>query len=96
MESEPEICDLINKVAVKIPEKLWHIGLQLGMTVGELTTWTRECGGNTCQCFSVIFDSWKKRTRTCSWSTIITALEAPAVGESKLAKDLRATLGGNL
>ena len=92
MESEPELCDLMNKVAVKIPEKLWHIGLQLGMTVGELNAWTRECGGNTCQCFSVIFDSWKKRTRTCSWSAVITALEAPLVGEPRLAKELKAIL----
>lgn len=92
MESEPELRDLMNNVAARIPEKLWQVGLQLGMTVGELNTWKSESGGNNSQCFSVIFDNWKRKTRTCSWSAIITALEAPAVGEPRLAEELKATL----
>ena len=93
MESEPELCDLMSKVAAKCPNKWWRVGILLEMTVSELDNWNREYGGNSFQCFSVIFDTWKKRTRNCSWAAIITTLRSPAVGEARLAEELKPTLG---
>ena len=93
MESEPEFCDLMNKVAAECPDKWFYVGIQLGMTHGELYTWRIEYGGNAYQCFSVIFDTWKKRTRNCSWAAIVTALQTPLVGETRLADELKRTLG---
>ena len=100
MESEPELRDLMNKVASKLPNKWWQVGLQLDLTADELETWRTLYGGSTVQCFTMVFDTWKKRTRNYSWAAIITALEAPLVNETRLAEELRATLGdqscGNL
>ena len=93
MESEPELCDLMNLVAANLPNKWWDVGILLGMTVSQLDNWKKEYGGNSCQCFSVIFDTWKKRTRNCSWAAIITALQTPLVGETRLAEELKPTLG---
>lgn len=100
MESKPELRDLMNKVASKLPNKWWQVGLQLDLTADELETWRTLYGGSTAQCFTMVFDTWKKRTRNYSWAAIITALEAPLVNEARLAEELRATLGdqscGNL
>ena len=93
MESEPELRDLMNKVASKIPNKWWQVGLELGLTADELKTLKTLYGGETAESFTMVFDSWKKRTRNYSWAAIITALEAPSVNETRLAKELRATLG---
>ena len=93
MESEPEFCDLMSKVAAKCPSKWWEVGILLGMTYGELNTWKREYGENSCQCFSAIFGTWMSRARNCSWAAIITALKAPLVGQTRLAEELQRTLG---
>ena len=92
MESEPELCDLMNKVAVRRPNKWWEVGLQLGMTPSDLENLRAVYGGNSLRCFSMIFESWKEKTRICSWAAIITALEAPLVGETRLAEELKTTL----
>jgi len=82
----------MNKVAAKLPNKWWQVGLQLDLTADELETLRTLHGGSTDRCFTVVFDNWKKRTRNCSWAAIITALEAPAVNETRLAEELKATL----
>ena len=82
----------MNKVAAKLPNKWWQVGLQLDLTADELETLRTLHGGSTDRCFTMVFDNWKKRTRNCSWAAIITALEAPAVNETRLAEELKATL----
>ena len=94
MESEPKLRDLMNKVAAKLPSKWWDVGIQLDLTGDELENLKAMYGGNTRQCFTMVFEYWKKRTRNYSWAAIITALEAPLVGEKRLAEELKATLGG--
>ena len=90
MESEPELRDLMNKVAAKLPNKWWDVGIELDLTGDELENLRTMYGGNTRQCFTMVFEYWKKRTRNYSWAAIITALEAPLVGEKRLADELKA------
>ena len=45
------------------------------------------------QCFTSVFQVWKSRaTRPYTWSTVIEALESPAVNEMRLAQELRKKL----
>ena len=69
-----------------------EVGLQLGMTPNDLENLRVVYGENSPQCFSMIFESWKEKTRNHSWAAIIAALEAPLVGESRLAEELKASL----
>ena len=100
MESEPELCDLMNNVAVRCPNKWWEVGIQLGMAPSDLDNLGAVCGWKNLRCFSKIFESWKEKTRNYSWAAIINTLKAPLVAETRLAEELKATLGdpccGNL
>jgi len=69
MESEPELCDLMNKVAAKCLNKWWEVGIQLGLTTAELENFRNMYGGNSNRCFTVVFDYWKKRKRNCNYTT---------------------------
>lgn len=92
MESEPQLRDLMNKVAARRPHRWSEIGLELGMTQSDLENWRVMYGGNSTRCFSTIFESWKEKTRNHSWAAIIAALEAPLLDESRLAEEVKASL----
>ena len=93
MDSEPKLLDLMNKVAAKLPNKWWQVGLELDLSADELESFRTLYGGSTDRCFTMVFDSWKKRTNNYSWAAIITALETPLVGGTRLAEELKAWLG---
>ena len=87
---EPEFSDLMNEVAAKKPNKWRDIGIQLGLTPNELSSFSLTCFGNPNPCFTAIFTAWKDRgTRPYTWATIIEVLQSPAVGELRLAEDLK-------
>ena len=88
LDSEPELPDLINEVATEIPSKWKDVGLQLGLGHGVL----RGIGGEASHCYMEVFTRWKNQKSTmypCTWSTLVHILQTRAVGEEKLADEIR-------
>ena len=95
MDSEPELPDLMNEVASKIPSKWRDIGLQLGLDLSVLEEIASS--GDTNLCYINVFSRWKNQNSTThpyTWSTIVQALQAPAVGEERLADKIKNKLTG--
>lgn len=88
-----ELRDLMNKVGCLIPDKWKDIGIQLNISYHRLKDIQSEVAGlpnRNQQAFYKVFHYWKtKKTSPYTWETIIKALEAPAVGENRLANDLK-------
>ena len=59
LDSEPELSDLMNEVAAKIPSKWRDMGMQLGLDEGRLDAIALISSGNTNHCFSNVFTLWK-------------------------------------
>ena len=84
----PVHCDLLNKVAVKTPQKWKEIGLQLQVSHADIEA--ISMGNQTpILCFSKVFEKWRtKESPPYTWGTIIDALRAPIVDEVQLANEL--------
>ena len=92
LDSQPELSDLMNEVAAEIPSKWRDVGLQLGLE-GIATI----SPGDTNHCYSNVFTWWKNQNSTAhpyTWSTIVQALQTPAVGEERLADKIKIKLTG--
>ena len=90
LNSEPQLPDLMNEVAAKIPAKWLPVGIAVNLAHNDL-----EClpASDPCQCFTSIFATWKrKETKPYTWSTLIHALRTPAVGELNLANIITSKL----
>ena len=93
LESEPELSDLMNEVASKVPSKWKQISIQLELTPSDQECFMASSPNDPIQCFTSVFRVWKSRaTRPYTWSTVIAVLEAPAVDEMRLAQELRTKL----
>lgn len=91
----PSDKDLMNKIAAVIPTKWRHVGLQLGLDQAQLDMIEQKYSfcHDSLVCFGEVFMEWKKRmTSPLSWSTVITALKSPLVGENTLAYKLQMEL----
>ena len=98
LDSEPELPDLMNEVAAKIPSKWRDIGLQLGVDQGALKEIAAISPGDTNLCYTNVFTRWKNQnsmTHPYTWSTIVHALQTRAVGEERLAYEIRNNLTGH-
>ena len=92
VDKEPEVSDLMNVVAAKIPNKWRDVGLQLGLDQSELDRIANESPGDINRCYSKVFTRWKNKnsaTHPYTWSTIVDALQAAAVGEERLADEIK-------
>ena len=90
---EPELRDLMNEVAAKIPSKWSDVGLQLGVDQGVLGGF--DTISTTNRCYNDVFTRWKKQNSTThpyTWLTIVQALKAPAVREERLANNITTKL----
>ena len=98
LESEPDLSDLMNKIAAKIPSKWKDIGLQLGVNQEVLDGIATISLGDLNNCYSNVFTRWKNQnsqTHRYTWSTLVQALKKPAVGEDRLADEIKNELTGN-
>ena len=86
LEEEPELCDLMNEVAAKIPNKWKQFGIELQLTHNELESYL----GTSQERFSSVFMVWKDRMsrEPYSWQTVVESLRTLAVGEHRLALEL--------
>ena len=86
----------MNEVAAKIPGKWRDVGLQLGVDQSILEGIATVSQGDTNLCYSNVFTRWKNQTSTThpyTWSILVQALKAPAVGEERLADKISFMLG---
>ena len=90
LEDKPELHDLMNEVAAKIPSKWRQFGIELRLNTSELNTFSLASPGDALRCFSDVFTLWQNRMsrEPYSWLTVVESLRAPAVGELKLALEL--------
>ena len=69
------------------------MGSELGLQPYQLDVIEKEQNGIIALCFSAVFQKWENETTLpYSWSTVITALEAPQVGAVRLAQTLKERL----
>ena len=93
LESEPELSDLMNEVASQVSAKWKDISIQLGLTLNDQKHFMELTLGDPKHCFTFVFTVWKSRaTMPYTWSTVIQALESPAVDEKRLGQELRTKL----
>ena len=95
LDNEPELPDLMNKIAAKIPSKWRDVGLQLGLDKGVLDGIAVISPGDNNHCFTNVFTRWKNQnsaTHPYTWSTVLKALQTAAVGESRLSEEIKKKL----
>ena len=92
MSQEPDLHDLMNEVASKIPTKWKQLGIQLRLDMSDLERIEAGLLPGMQQCdtaFMEMFSRWKKaRPSAFAWGTLITALETPALNEKQVAHEL--------
>jgi len=97
LNSQPELSDLMNEVAAKIPGKWQDVGLQLGIDKGILDGIVIISPGNNNHIYANVFTRWKNQklaTHPYTWSTVVHVLESAAVGENHLAGEIKNKLTG--
>ena len=94
LSKPPKMRELINKVASKAKDKWKKIGLQLDIEPHDLNAISsRE--QDPILCYSEVFSLWKRRADPpFTWDTIVEALRAPAVEETRLAAEIVEWLRG--
>ena len=94
MQNEPLFCDLINEVAAITPHKWRKVGIELGVKESDLDSLDSQSLGDPIRCFIGVFSMWKNGhgTKEIKWNKIAEVLEAPGVGEGKLAVNLKLRL----
>ena len=65
-------------------DKWYKIGVQLEVPIANLKTIGRDSMDPLCDTLHY----WMRNNTSFSWSHIVDALEAPSVGEKKLAKEI--------
>ena len=91
LDSEPSLPHLMEKVAAVIPHKYEMVGLQLGLTLGELQVIGPRHPKleDYHRAFGEMFGVWKRRgSPPYTWRTIIGVLSTASVGEVRLSEEL--------
>jgi len=84
--------DLINEIAVKLPDKWCEIGRGLALKENELKQIQAEHGGqqSTNSLFSAMFDKWYHGLKSpYTWEQVVKALIQPCVGGNRVADELK-------
>ena len=77
----------MEKIAAKIPDQWWDIGIGLGLSVHDLEDLRQRLP--PMKCYPHIFTMWKDRmSKSYSWKSIIDVLKSDSVGQKRLAEDL--------
>ena len=91
--SVPELKVLMSAVAAKIPAKWRFVGIQLGVPAEALDDIQLQVAGrpdSNIAAFELVLRKWKSlHPHEYTWSTIISALEAPSVDAMDVAAELR-------
>ena len=89
----PELEDLMNDVAAKVPANWRVVGIQLQVPVEVLDDIQLQVAGrpnSNIHAFELVFNRWKAlHPQQYLWSTVISALETTSVEELDLAASLK-------
>ena len=98
LDNEPDLSDLLNEIAAEIPSKWRDMGQQLGLDQGVLNGIALISPGDTNHCYSNVFTIWKNQNSPAhpyTWLTVVQALKTRAVGEVRLAAQIKNKLTGH-
>ena len=92
--SAPELGNLMNIVAAKIPGKWREMAIGLGLDSTDISRIEADVPTHkSTPCYLAVFDTWKnKGTKEFTWDTVLKALRTPLVGEQKLASTIESRL----
>ena len=92
-DKEPEIRQLNNFIASKIPAKWELFGAQVGIEQSTMDAVKINNLGECAICFQHLFDQWKRNPITpFTWSTVLKVLYSPSLGEYMLAENIYTAL----
>ena len=96
LNSEPELNDLMNKIATAIT-KWEEVGYALGIkrrSMEHIKEETRTHSNNILSSFRAVFDYWLSHAgqKQCTWNAVLNALKTKQVGEERLADRIRREL----
>ena len=90
LSSPPSTAAFLNKVATQIPAKWKLFAYNLNIDDDVLDEIELKHSRDPTECFMNVFRAWKKaRSPPFTWATVIKVLQSPAVGEKKMAEDLK-------
>ena len=94
LHSTPELGDLMNFVAAKIPEKWREVGIELGLDSADISRIEAEVPTHkSTPCYLAVFYKWEsKGTTEYTWDTLLKALRTPSVDALKLANTIEGQL----
>ena len=94
LHSTPELGDLMNTVAAKIPGKWREMAIGLGLDSTDISRIEADIPTHkSTPCYIAVFDTWKnKGTKEYTWDTLLKALRTPLVCARKLAKSIESQL----
>ena len=90
LSSPPSTAAFLNKVAAQIPAKWKLFAYNINIEDDALAEIELKYLHNPTECFMNIFRAWKKNlSPPFTWETVIEVLQSPAVGEKKMAEDIK-------
>ena len=90
LSSPPSTAAFLNKVATRIPAKWKLFAYNLNIEDDALDEIELKHPQDPTECFMNVFRAWKKtRSPPFTWETVIEVLQSPAVGEQKMAENLK-------
>ena len=88
--SPPSTVAFLNKVATRIPAKWKLFAYSLNIEDDALDEIELKHPHDPTECIMNVFRAWKKaRSPSFTWETVFEVLQSPAVGEQKMAEDLK-------
>ena len=88
----------MNEIAATIPSKWRDVGVQLGVDHSVLEGIATTTPNDTNQCYTRVFTQWKNQNSVAHpfiWATVVEVLQAPSVGEQRLADKIKNDLIGH-
>ena len=96
LNSQPDLNQLMNKIARAIPEKWEEVGYELGIMRSDMQRIKYEAlktTSITITAYREIFAYWFSHAlEQCTWTTVLNALASEQVGEEPLARRIRRDL----
>ena len=95
LQSQPSLCDLMNKVAAEIPNRWQDIAVQLKLSVEWIQCVEHNNPRNPNGCYMQVFAAWEKKedkTLPYTWESLLKILATPAVACKHLEQSIRASI----
>ena len=95
LNSKPELLDLLERIAARIPAKWEEVGYALRIEREHMERIKSETLrlSSTMTSYREVFNHWLSHAlERCTWTVVLTALETRQVGEAPLARRIRQDL----